>query len=557
MERLQSGHLSTPATPPVGEIEVLLGLEDSPRIQQLKRIIKQLTTNIANSSSTPYICRIKLLQLLQDASISENNDSPEQSAYEKELEWLLLGKATILVYGIAFRTLLDQTLPLSEDLFYWDEVLGSYRYTALYCVQTAPSRLLESTKDVYHDAMGRFRRLRELHAQSIESRQSETMSESLQNFYSLVRSSIRDRAEVLHRQILMTSPLGIVRKEVRKKRASVKRLREMQASSLGILIGDTLTFDLLDFNNPTREWKLVIEQAALRIKMILCNVSSVKSFTVGGFEEHILNETAKPSQVTTPQTSTSQLSTRLQKILQLDVPHQVKAARRVISAHGRPSILVRYWAPATAILFTSSRILSLLTRRKADLRVWVSETATIIVDFWENWVIDPLKKILGTIRHDEASEVALMSRRSLNADMESLERMVVDFAIDNPQVSAEAASLTTQELEMIRQGVKEGDLTPVLKAYEKALRSPFKAAVKGELVRALLIQIQKTKVDVEIAISGIDRLLKSQELVFGLVGLTPGLLTTWGLARWLAGVMGGRQGTQRGKSSEDMLKVLK
>jgi nuclear-control-of-ATPase protein 2 len=39
--------------------------------------------------------------------------------------------------------------------------------------------------------------------------------------------------------------------------------------------------------------------------------------------------------------------------------------------------------------------------------------------------------------------------------------------------------------------------------------------VRGDLVRALLIQIQKTKVDVEIAIGGIDALLKSQELVFG------------------------------------------
>ena len=39
--------------------------------------------------------------------------------------------------------------------------------------------------------------------------------------------------------------------------------------------------------------------------------------------------------------------------------------------------------------------------------------------------------------------------------------------------------------------------------------------IRGNLVRALLIQVQKTKVDVELAVSGIDALLKSQELVFG------------------------------------------
>ena len=63
--------------------------------------------------------------------------------------------------------------------------------------------------------------------------------------------------------------------------------------------------------------------------------------------------------------------------------------------------------------------------------------------------------------------------------------------------------------------IREGDLTPVLRAYEKDLRKPFIGTVRGDLVRALLIQIQKTKVDVEIAIGGIDSLLKSQELVFG------------------------------------------
>jgi nuclear-control-of-ATPase protein 2 len=67
----------------------------------------------------------------------------------------------------------------------------------------------------------------------------------------------------------------------------------------------------------------------------------------------------------------------------------------------------------------------------------------------------------------------------------------------------------------IANAVKEGDLTPVLRAYERDLRSPFVGTVRGDLVRALLIQIQKTKVDVEIAISGINSLLKSQELVFG------------------------------------------
>ena len=91
--------------------------------------------------------------------------------------------------------------------------------------------------------------------------------------------------------------------------------------------------------------------------------------------------------------------------------------------------------------------------------------------------------------------------------------MVIDFVRDRPDSSQ--GNLTAADTAAIANAVKEGDLTPVLRAYERDLRAPFAGTVRGDLVRALLIQIQKTKVDVEIAISGINALLKSQELVFG------------------------------------------
>jgi len=541
-------------------------------VQHLKKLVKLVTVSIANGSTPTYISREKLLQLLQSANIRGSEDLLDvngdprrsQAAYEMELESLFLAKATILVYGITFHTLLEQTLPLSEDLYYWDEVLSSYRYTALYSVQIAPVKLLEASKEVYHDAMRRFKELREknidaeLPSINSEPVRSKKLSQSLQEFYCLVENSLRGRLEELRRRSRMTSPFTIVRNDIRKKQATIRRLREMQAASLGILIGETLNFDYVE--DPKAQWKSVVERAAALMENITRNVGTVTSHTIEQFEELIFlqGEYDLPSPPNV-KGRTALLSLQLQKILRVDLPAQAMASKKVIASHGRPSVLVRYWAPATILLLSSSKILKVLARRQADLSDWAENTAITIIDFWNNWVIDPVKNILGTIRHDEDSEVALMSRRSLTADMESLERMVMDFAMDNQDVSVESpgATLTPQELEVIREHVKEGDLTPVLKAYERDLRKPFKGAIKGELVRALLIQIQKTKVDVEVAISGIDRLLKSQELVFGLVGLTPGLLATWGTVKWVSGFMSGRRGLRRGKVSEEMVGVLR
>jgi len=142
---------------------------------------------------------------------------------------------------------------------------------------------------------------------------------------------------------------------------------------------------------------------------------------------------------------------------------------------------------------------------------WIRDLGTTLIDFWANWVVEPTKKVIGTIRHDESSEISIMSRKSLEVDRASLERMVVDFAVDTPTGS----SLTQSQIEAIKVNIQEGDLTPVLRVYEKELQNPLYGTLRGNLVRALLIQIQKTKVDVEVAMGGIDSLLKSQELVFG------------------------------------------
>lgn len=149
-----------------------------------------------------------------------------------------------------------------------------------------------------------------------------------------------------------------------------------------------------------------------------------------------------------------------------------------------------------------------------------------------------------------------MSKESLQGDRASLERMVVDFAIDNPN-STTGTPLTDIEIADVRTKVKEGDLTPVLRAYEKDLRKPFVGTIRGDLIRALLIQIQKTKVDVEVALGGIDNLLKSQELVFGFVGLTPGVLVCLGLSRWLSEVFAGRHGKVQGRKEGSMIRILR
>ena len=60
--------------------------------------------------------------------------------------------------------------------------------------------------------------------------------------------------------------------------------------------------------------------------------------------------------------------------------------------------------------------------------------------------------------------------------------------------------------------------------YESEMQRPLANLVGGELVRTLLIQVQKLKVDTASAMLEMDQILKANELSISLVAAVPALL---------------------------------
>lgn len=213
-----------------------------------------------------------------------------------------------------------------------------------------------------------------------------------------------------------------------------------------------------------------------------------------------------------------------------------------------PGYAVRWWPLAALSLMGAWK----LSGSWSTLVEWgQSYVVQTVQDFYKNWIVDPLLGIYKTIKHDPTQQVALVAKESLASDSTSLERMVVEFARDlNPSLSA-------GELETVRQRAASGDLSPVMAAYEKQIGSPLTSLVTGKLIRTLLIQVQKGKVDLEVALSGIDNLLQSQQLVFGLVAAVPAFGVLWWLLR-VAGALLFRQvyGTEAAKAKYERSEVV-
>ena len=481
--------------------------------------------------------------------------------YEQELEWLVISKAATQTYGLILETCLGQIISVDDDIWYWNGVLASYRWSSYYTLQTAPLRFWAWGTGVYAEAK---QRLRELTASDMHVAEVSVQAQWRQ-FYGLVRQTVRDRG-ALDLQSKVMSPVTRSRNEAERKQKALGKLRELGASGLGVLIDEALRFEADDAGSdaaskngggaPADEWRSIVAKSIVLMETALHYVTRIDT-TVTEFEDGVFSRLELEFTGHSDHADRARLP-ELAEVLRVTLAdhlprhqHTVRALRR---QYGRPSRAVRYWFPTALLLLSSTTLLRLFLNHRASAVQWARSVIDTTADFWFNWVVQPTKKIIGTIRHDEGSEIAIMSKRSLEGDRASLERMVTEFALDHPDNSS--GKLSPQDTADIRAKVREGDLTPVLKAYERDLRRPVMGTLRGDLIRALLIQIQKTKVDVEVAMGGIDSLLKSQELVFGFVGLGPGLAVCFALYQWLFRSSGGRGGRSVSKSQLRMIRVL-
>ena len=408
---------------------------------------------------------------------SNSEESQIDSTQLQELKWLLVSKATTQVYGIILNALLEQTIPLGNEIGYWDQVLSSYRCIGLYTVQTSPVRIWYWANDIYGEAWQRLQRIRNSGEDAEEARML-SVTDRWRQFYALVKASVRDRS-LANMQSEVLSPLTMSRLEARSKKNHLKRLREMSASGLGILMDEGMIFDTneeapvstIDSSNSKEEWRSVVSKSISLMEIVLQNIHTLE-LGASEFEETVFINVNDDSQLSQQHSTGKQslsrvtrLASRLQEILRVQMPTHINSSTELATAYGRPSCLIRYWLPVLALFLSSGTLLRILVNRQAEIVTWIREFGTTSIDFWTNWVVEPTKRVVRTIRHDKDSEIAIMSRASLKGDRDSLERMVVDFARDNPNIST-GLPLSDPEISAIRAKVREGDLTPVLRAYE-------------------------------------------------------------------------------------------
>ncbi|KAJ3161298.1 Nuclear control of ATPase protein 2 [Geranomyces michiganensis] len=464
-------------------------------------------------------------------------------------ELAFLAKATAVLHAHLLHNLLAESTTLTPDIGYWrDQEISSLR-AAYYLLQTLPDRIYRYSRMLYA--------FLQAHQSSHLRPRFRMFSTKLSRRLTSKRSALRVPSTGfvgLSIWKLQAPPtiVELAKQEIRLKREKLETVRQTQAGCLGLLAVEdheteavvkresfATAIDAAALEEAAKETQLALSKTLALLSGVIEKMQKVEGELSPEDDEHARSADFADLEATVASVTVQPIPLLHQQARAIygSLQHHELTFKRLMQKHGRPSPLARRWVPVTSAVFIAYQFGSALAVRWDDVKAWAEDVKETAYDFFVEWIVKPLENIYVTVRHKE-TRLSLSSAGSLAADLESLERMVVDYAKDQGVTDAD-------KLRLIAQQAQIGDLSVVLQRYAEEIKSPLKNAVSGDLIRALLIQIQKAKVDGEVAIDALDKLLRSNELNFAFLAVTPSLLISWLIGKKLAAVLsGGKEKTK-------------
>ncbi|KAJ8635524.1 hypothetical protein MRB53_009791 [Persea americana] len=187
----------------------------------------------------------------------------------------------------------------------------------------------------------------------------------------------------------------------------------------------------------------------------------------------------------------------------------------LVARYQKPRRMTLYWLRYTCGAAGLSICSMWLLRHSSlmgssDIDNWIHEAKASTVSFWEDHVEQPLLSI-----RDELFETfkrrhkGVMETEEVQLTADSLHRMLLTFS---EQTKGQKFPENASDQEM---------LEIVMGRYEKELMHPIQNLLGGELARAMLIQIQKLKLDIETAMLELDQILRANEINFAILAALP------------------------------------
>ncbi|GJJ70175.1 nuclear control of ATPase protein 2 [Entomortierella parvispora] len=474
------------------------------------------------------LLEIEKVEALSDKSISTTVSESQDGNELARLQHLFIAKCTISVYLNLLDNILNATLPLAAEIEYWQSLLDNRSWKLLYILQTSPHRFFLLTKSVIESTREHIDSL--IGTSQVEDKATHIL-QLLQYFPTFLSRH------------LISQPVSFpeaIHYEISHHRRHLQQLREYQAECLGLLAeqGLHLAPECLEQEGfATGQTEEFVQE---QVSKTICLMERV--LDKASKDTHKLTDTTQQRKFSSSfraasrsltiigdlrgvaSLSSNETLSHLKDLIQIQIPRYTDETETRAQQFYRPSWITRIWIPTLIGYFGLKYGLQYVSEHRADLDELIDEAWETVRRFVADWVWEPSRRIMTIIRHsDDQGSLQMLGNESLKSDIASLERMVLDFGKEHLHMGPE-------DLERLSHAVHNGDISAVMRAYEQDLKAPLKGAVTGNLLQTLLIQVQKTKVDVEVAMAALDKLLKANELNFAFLAVGPSLLLLWAVS---------------------------
>ncbi|CAF1002647.1 unnamed protein product [Didymodactylos carnosus] len=192
----------------------------------------------------------------------------------------------------------------------------------------------------------------------------------------------------------------------------------------------------------------------------------------------------------------------------------------------QPTHLKRYWAYYTFGTLTSLYLIYKLYSKQKEIINQFYSTFDSFKFFMSEHLFIPLKAIYESTFHSKSSQAIFENtQKNYQNSKIILEQMIEQYGIEHSKQLSHIEHVDIDQfLTTLHERAVNEDMNVVMKYYQYELDQPIRSALFGDLIKGILIQVQKVKVDGESLAIQIDQLMKQNQINFSLLATIPAFL---------------------------------
>lgn len=215
---------------------------------------------------------------------------------------------------------------------------------------------------------------------------------------------------------LTLSPLALTRQEIAHRRADLRKAKEELAVRIGVLTLGAGESDSSE-EDPSLTTLLTTAQEEQQIPTVAL-VKTATWTTILHLSRSISPSSSPSTLPTTAPPTPSDIAHSLSYLLTRTLPLHTAATTSTLEPLRRPPFLTRAWPYLLSIPVVTLVLGRTIYNSRETLVRWTLEAGETARSFLVDWVVEPVKKILETVRGGEGNGMTLMGKESLKSDLQ-------------------------------------------------------------------------------------------------------------------------------------------